>query len=242
MLNKIILIFIILSTPLAFAQRLEKALQAYQNGDFKTSTQLYLSELESGNQNSSLYFNIGNSFYKQGHLGEAIAAYIRAHELAPRNPDIKTNLQFAEAKVMDQVSPRKSTEIKNFLLLKSIFSTKELVYFGVITSILFSFFSLLGIYLGVRERYTVMKSTLAIFACIPLLIGSYRFLKPQYWGAISSPVVDVYAGPSDKNSVVVFMLHEGTPVRKLEEQGDWLQVALPDQKVGWIRQKNASFF
>src|SRR5208337_1310891 len=44
---------------------------------------------------AALYFNLGNACFKAGTLGRALAAYRQAEALAPRDPDLRANIQFA---------------------------------------------------------------------------------------------------------------------------------------------------
>jgi len=46
--------------------------------------------------------------------------------------------------------------------------------------------------------------------------------------------VDVMSAPGGLDSVESFSLHEGTKVRLDRESGDWVEIVLPDGKVGWV--------
>ena len=55
--------------------------------------------LQSGAISPALYFNYGNAEFKSGNLGRAIAAYRQAAELAPRDAEVRANLDFARNQV-----------------------------------------------------------------------------------------------------------------------------------------------
>ena len=50
-----------------------------------------------GQASAAVYFNLGNAWFKAGQFGRAICAWRRAQELAPRDPDVRANLQFARS-------------------------------------------------------------------------------------------------------------------------------------------------
>jgi Flp pilus assembly protein TadD len=77
----------------------EAANRQYEKGDFAGAAKAYAALLDQGQHSSAVLFNLGNAHFKAGQLGAAIAAYRRAEALAPRDPDIRANLQFAREKV-----------------------------------------------------------------------------------------------------------------------------------------------
>ena len=46
---------------------------------------------------TGVVFQLGNAHFKSGQLGRAIAAYRQAEELAPRDPDLRANVQFTQS-------------------------------------------------------------------------------------------------------------------------------------------------
>ena len=55
--------------------------------------------IHSGTVSPAIYFNLGNAYFKAGQLGRAIAALREAEKLAPRDPDVRANLQFIRGRV-----------------------------------------------------------------------------------------------------------------------------------------------
>jgi tetratricopeptide (TPR) repeat protein len=59
-----------------------------------------------------VYYNLGNAYFKSGRIGKAIINYRRARFLAPRDPDINHNLDFARNYRVDKTrSPRPSSSL-----------------------------------------------------------------------------------------------------------------------------------
>ena len=48
------------------------------------------------------------------------------------------------------------------------------------------------------------------------------------------PVTSVKSAPSGESSSDLFILHEGTVVRVLDEVGEWNNIELADGRQGWI--------
>ena len=73
----------------------EAANKLYEEGKFAQAAAAYEQLIQSGRVSAPLYFNLGNAWFKSGQMGRAITAYRRAEQLAPRDPDVRANLQFA---------------------------------------------------------------------------------------------------------------------------------------------------
>ena len=71
----------------------------YAEGKFADAAGSYEKILQSGAVSPALYFNYGNAEFKSGNLGRAIAAYRRAAQLAPRDAEVRANLEFARNQV-----------------------------------------------------------------------------------------------------------------------------------------------
>lgn len=96
-----------ISTLVADASDLTaKADSAYMNDQFAEAARLYLEAAEQEGTSSDLYYNIGNSYYRQNKLGEAILYYERAIRLDPLNKDARTNLEFVNTRITDEPGDR----------------------------------------------------------------------------------------------------------------------------------------
>jgi hypothetical protein len=88
----------ILSGLPARAASLDDANRAFSAGHYQESTSAYQAVLKDKGYSSSVLFDLGNSYLKEGKIGDAILAYKRAQWLAPNDPDVAANLQIAETK------------------------------------------------------------------------------------------------------------------------------------------------
>jgi len=80
----------------AWAETLDDANRAFAAGQYHDSTVGYQAVLAQNGYSAPVLFDLGNSYYRGGDLTQAILAYQRAQWLAPNDPDIAANLQFAQ--------------------------------------------------------------------------------------------------------------------------------------------------
>ena len=65
---------------------------------YKKSIELYEKIIDSGQENSTVFYNLGNAYYRSGDIGHAIWAYKHANKFSPRDKDIIHNLKIARQK------------------------------------------------------------------------------------------------------------------------------------------------
>ena len=68
-----------------------------RKANYASAAAAYEKMTQTGPVSAAVYFNLGNAWFKAGQIGRAICAYRRARELAPRDPDVRANLQFARS-------------------------------------------------------------------------------------------------------------------------------------------------
>ena len=77
----------------------DAGLAAVRGGDHPKAISHFVSALDTGGRHPATYHGLGNALYRDGHLGEAIAAWRRGMVLAPRNGDIAANLERAQKRL-----------------------------------------------------------------------------------------------------------------------------------------------
>ena len=80
-----------------------KGNEAMIDDDYDDAIQAYESILDIGYENSDLYYNLGNAYYRSHIIGQSIWAYTNALEMAPRDKDIGHNLSVANARIIDRI-------------------------------------------------------------------------------------------------------------------------------------------
>ena len=98
--------------------------QAYREKKYQQAIKDYESLLRSG-VSASLYYNLGNAYYRTDNITKAILNYERAALLEPGNSDIKFNLQFARSKTIDKFSESDEMFFVNWYRAKVKFTSVD---------------------------------------------------------------------------------------------------------------------
>ncbi len=216
---------------------------AYRQGDFEEAIRIYLTAIQDGEENASLFYNLGTNLYKRGESGSALAAFLRAQSLDPSDPDIRYNLRFLQEKARDKLDTRLANDPWHQLSAARWFNERALLWWTAIPLILM--FSLMGWQLS-SKRAPILSwlAVLGLFlgALYPGLSLAHARWMENDWGAVRSPEADVLASPTVRNAVVIFQLHEGAPFAVINQSGDWFKIKLSDGKTGWIMREHLAIF
>jgi tetratricopeptide (TPR) repeat protein len=79
--------------------KFEAANILYEKGQFEPAARAYEELIASEVRTASLLFNAGNAWFKAGKTGRAVAWWLQAESLEPRNDRIQVNLEFARKSV-----------------------------------------------------------------------------------------------------------------------------------------------
>ena len=74
-MKKIILLLCLLSFSFGFSQNkalFNEATELYNNGEYSAAIENYEQIIENGEHSASLYFNLGNCYYKLNSIGPSI--------------------------------------------------------------------------------------------------------------------------------------------------------------------------
>lgn len=105
-LAQILILFLGICTPLLAGEAenlMEAGNQYFQNSEYEKAINIY-EEISAKNFISpSLYYNLGNSYYRVNKLGKAILNYERGLKLAPNDEDLQYNLSIAKSRTVDKI-------------------------------------------------------------------------------------------------------------------------------------------
>ena len=75
----------------------------YQKRDFASAERYYRSILDSGVESGAVYYNLGNTCFKQKKLGEAIYYWEKALQKLPGDADVRENLDLVSLLIVDRI-------------------------------------------------------------------------------------------------------------------------------------------
>jgi tetratricopeptide (TPR) repeat protein len=244
MKSKLLSILFIASVGCLSAQTsVEQANTAYTAKDYPKAVDLYQQSLQENGISATVYYNLGNTYFRMNKIAPAILNYERALLLDPGNKDIRHNLAFAQSKTVDKIEP-----IGEFFLttaynaVKNVYSANQwsriaITCFILFIAALFSFFftrkilwKKMGFYAG-----------LGFFAgCLLANIFAYnqkKVLTHRNTSVIFAPTVTIKSTPDDSGTDL-FILHEGTTVEVTNHLGNWTEIETADGNVGWIKKSD----
>ena len=210
----------------------------YEGGKYAESSRTYERIVDRGIRNGFVYYNLGNAYYKQDQIGRAILAYERASRLIPRDGDLKSNLDVANERTVDQITgdvPWFGRQALDAVTMNE--ATVAATITGFIASLS------LMIYLLARKTSERVRAgyLLGVTGLVFLLAIGFTGVKiydhlANEEGIILSATAVVRTSP-DEASDPVFTLHEGAKVQLVEHREDWMRIQLPDGKNGWLAQE-----
>lgn len=235
-----ILIITIFIVSASFAQTLQSAAEAYSKENYNEAVQIYEALSDSVGVSPELYYNLGNSYYKLKNYPKAVLNYERAILLSPGDEDIKVNLDMARANIVDKIDVIDRSFISVwFESIRNMASSNTWAILAIISFILF----LIGIFLYIFNKQVLLKK-IGFFGGVICLIFSVYTNVVSYKqkqkilirdsAIIMSPSVTIKSSPS-QSGTDLFILHEGTKVKIIDEVGEWYEVKIDDGNSGWIK-------
>jgi tetratricopeptide (TPR) repeat protein len=214
--------------PAAF----DAANKLYEQSKFAEAAASYEKLLRSGQASESLYFNWGNALFKSGQIGRAIAAYQQAQQMAPRDPDVRANLQFARNQVQGPtLLPERLWRWLGKLSLNE--------WTCLAAAALWLWFFLLILLQWrptlkpVLKAYVLWLGATAALLCA-CFSGSFYYNRLAERAIVVAGEAVARQAPLDE-SQSAFALHDGAELQVLDQKDQWLQVRADLRRIGWVR-------
>ena len=186
-----------------------------------------------GYKNGALYYNIANTYFMLDDIGHAILNYRRALKLSPQDENIKTNLEFARKKRVDQIEQSdKQSAFKMLLFWHYAFANNTKYQIAIFTTALFWIFLTAFI---LKSNKGFLKFA-AVFLIVSIVLASSAYVSEQKTEAVIT-AQDIIARKGDGFSYEPSFnepLHAGTELSILEKRTDWLHVMLENGKDTWL--------
>ena len=243
----ITILLMVIALPLVAANaNLERAHQAYKQELYNEALKLYLQEAEQTGVSSSLYCNIGDTYYRLKDNVHAVLYYERALLLDPSNSDARFNLEFVRGKMqlpddagdswfsnwVDQTVSRLSSNTWAIIAIITF-----LLFLAGVAAYLFLdnvLMRKIGFFGGaVMLAATILANLAAFHVYHKATSGNGAIVMPESVTLSTAP-----RAPRDKDEEA-FQLQQGTRVEIIDSitdtaNGMWIQVSTAGGHTAWI--------
>jgi tetratricopeptide (TPR) repeat protein len=219
---------------LSLSERFFKANAAYKNGQYEEAIQHYENILSGGWASGSLFYNLGNSYYKHHQIGRAILNYERAKFWMPRDHDLLANSRYVFSLSNDAAALDRDPVFIRFVnWLIGVLTVDELTLLTVILFLVLGALSLWGMlrrwprgqFLGMM---TVFMGMLLVF-----ILGHVVKLRQfhQTWIVVQ----DTAARFEPRAAATThYDLFAGARITLLSSADGWMKIKRIDDKIGWV--------
>ena len=222
---------------------------AYNADNFRQAADMYLSVIQNEGPSAKLYYNLGNSYYRLGQLGNSIIAYERALRLDPSDKDARNNLAFVNARITDRPGER-GTFLGNALdSISAYMHSNVWAWIGFACFVL----TLAGLLAYLFSQNVLLRKTgffggiitiLGCFVCVFFAYRSASIALADNVAVITVPSTILSTTPRvpQDRSQEAMLLHEGTRVTILDSVRSttdsinslWYDVQVDNAHRAWI--------
>jgi tetratricopeptide (TPR) repeat protein len=247
MIRILVCLFVMVLNPVLNAQEditygIDKAITSYDQGRFDDAVAEFEEFIGSSteNYNGSVLYNLGNAHYKSGNSEGALAAYLSARVLAPRDADLKANLSKVVKLIKDDVDVNLNVNrLSQYFPFFEFFNNSEIKLFFSILFLLCCSGSVLIKNIELRRLGYVC----AFFAfCVALAGLGVSSLKGKYdirYGVAKINELAIKSSPGQAG-IELFQVSTGTPLLIVAVAGPYYKVEMPalvngkSLKRGWV--------
>ena len=203
----------------------------YAAGHFAEAVKGYEALAKEHHWSASLFYDLGNAYFRVGDSGHAILNYERALALQPAQPEAQANLRL----VRDQ--SRAIELARSWPEEHLAFLTSD--QYAILAAVAFwgAAFILGGLFFA-KRRSVVWIFTLVLLCAIAA--GSVFAISAFETGSAGRDVAIVTAQKvqarlaTAENAGTVLVLPPGSEIKILSTRGQWSYAALPNDLRGWI--------
>jgi len=207
--------------------------EEYKAGQYGPAIDLYNEILSGGYESGALYYNLGNSYFRQGEIGRAILNYERARRLMPRDSDLNFNMHYARTRT-GRVDQSGQNFFHQAIQAHIYFYTMdEMVIISVALIAAMGVVVLMALYW--RWPKSISRSVMIGFLCVLVVFSLGIIFKAEYERdlAVAIHSTESYFEPRE-DSTVHFKINEGMYAEILKSSGSWIKIKRMDGKIGWV--------
>lgn len=241
-----IFILILASLTNLFAQTPEelmsKANKLFQEQNYSEAIANYEKIISQGFESGTLYYNLGNSYFKEGRIGKAIFSFEKGLKLEPNDEDLQYNLKIANSRTIDKI-----TEVPKLFLVswwEGLITSLGINGWSILVVLTFWFLlASITVYFFSRksawQRITFLSGSISLSILVLLIVILFARVNREVatdYGILTELSYSAKTSPDEKSNDA-FVIHEGVKFSLHDSVGEWVKIRLLDGKIGWI-QKN----
>lgn len=221
----------------------QEADDCYKKADYQQAIAKYNELLKQG-ASASIYYNLGNAYYRSDNIAQAILSYERALRLSPGDEDVRFNLQFATSKTIDKITPVDDNVFSAwYKSVVSLTSVDNWACTGIVCVVLALVLMLTFLFAnnGLARRVGFYGSIFFLIVFVVSTLFAWQQKKSfeeNEAAVVMKPAVNVKQSPVN-NAADAFVIHEGTRVDITDKGIDgWSGIRLGDGREGWVKSKD----
>lgn len=214
----------------------QKANLYYEQKQYDSAAYYYELIAARNPDNAVVYYNLGNTYYRLNLVGPAVLNYEKALHIKPGFKQAEDNLTLTQARISNRIQPMQQIfflQWWNALTCagkSGLWATLSIIIFLAIIGLLVA--RLLK--KGPRIPQQVLVALVCINALFLLFAVTSAANKANSGrGVVMQNDAPMYASPSQQGKATN-LVPEGTTVELLNEKATWIEIKLPDGRVGWI--------
>lgn len=219
------------------------AQKAYKDKNYSQAITYYHKIIANDAIAPEVFYNLGNCYYKTDSIGKAIQYYEKARKLIGDEDDLMHNLKLAHNRTVDKIEPMPEFVVTS--TWKNIVNFNTADTWANYALINFAFVFVLLVLFQLAKQSSLKKTFFGLALILGVLTAVFYMLAKSRTNAdnsVNQGVVIISSAAvksAPQNSATdLFVIHEGTVFRIMEDQSDWQKIRLDNGNIGWI-QKNA---
>ena len=209
--------------------------------DYRESASLFESILAEGYRNGSVYYNLGNAYFRAGEYGRAILAYRKAKWFRPRDPYLDANLNQALSVAPGRLADPPPPWWKHVLFWTNWLSFPEKAYTAFILSLLAAL--AVGTAVLFRRRQGIWLGGALLAATIVMSVDAalaYQDVSQPHRAVVCRETVARKGIGQNYEPAFDQPLKDGAEFTILSESGDWIFARFDGIGDGWLKKEDVA--
>jgi len=215
----------------------KKANQFYQQRQYDSAAYYYEQVAAQHPRKAEVYYNLGNTYYRLNLVGPSVLNYEKALHLKPSFKEAEDNLTLTQARISNRIQP--IPEIFFLQWWHKLTSGSKAGFWAFLSAAIF--LSIIAILMGallkkgprVPVQATVGLAFLNVLILL-LAVTSAANMADSGKAVVMKNDVPMYQAPSQGKATN--LVPEGTTVDINDRKPGWVEVKLPDGRMGWMEQ------